>query len=148
MTFDLPANGLYVKINDFGMNQISASFLKNHSMNYKIVDNPYRDYFSILYDVYNGANFGGISLMYWIQNKKKQKKIDTYFNHFMDIQQIKTIIKNEHKERLDWDWNKTHDKKVVKLLGLKKFNDYLKHFISIFPYDKEHVIVEEYGPRF
>jgi hypothetical protein len=145
MIFDLPANGLYVKINDFGMNQLTSDLFKKNGIKDRIIDNPYRDYFSIIYDVYNGGNMGGKSLTTLIKNKDKIKKIDKYFNQFMDVKEIKRVIKNNNKKQLDWDWNKTLDKDVVKIFGLRNFDEYLKYFIIIFPYDKNHKIVEEYG---
>jgi hypothetical protein len=145
MTFDLPANGLHVKINDFGMNQLTNVLFKKYDIKDKIIDNPYRDYFSIIYDVYNGGNLGANSLTKLIKNKDKINQIDKYFSNFIDVKRIKQIIKNSHKRELDWNWNKTYDVDFVKLLKLKDFNTYLKYFINIYPYDKEHKIVEEYG---
>ncbi len=145
MVFDVPANGPSIKINDFGMNQISKNFSKKNNYDLKLISNPYRDYFSILYDVYNGGNLGGKSMLSITKNKDKLKQIDKYFNLFFDVKTVKKIIANNKKRFLDWDWNKTYDDQVVELLGLKNFIQYLKHFVKIFPFDSEHKIVEEYG---
>ena len=54
MTFDVPANGICIKLNDFGMNQINAKLYTKHKLNeFKVITNPYRDYFAIIYDLYN-----------------------------------------------------------------------------------------------
>jgi len=143
-TFDLPANGLYIKLNDFGMNDLNKKLLKKYTDD-DFIANKYRDYFSIIYDVYNGANLGGSSLYSLIKNKDKLKKIDKYFNKFLNIKTIKKIIKNKKKKHLDRDWEKTLDDDVVNLLEIKEPDEYLKHFIKIFPYDKNHNIIEEYG---
>lgn len=143
-TFDLPASGLYIKLNDFGMNELNKKLSKRY-FNDVFISNRYRDYFSIIYDVYNGGNHGGSSLYKLIKNNDKIKKIDKYFGKFLNVKTIKKIIKNNKKRHLDWDWEKTLDNDVVNLLGIKEPDEYLKHFIKIFPYDKNHNIIEEYG---
>jgi hypothetical protein len=145
MIFDVPANCVYIKLNDFGMNEISQEHARENGMVFTFVKNKYRDYFSIIYDIYNGGNLGGNSLYNLIKNKDKLKLVDKYFNQFMDVKMIKKIIKNNKKRQLDWDWEKTFDQEVVELFGLKNINDYLEHFKDIYPYDKNHKIVEEYG---
>lgn len=144
-TFDIPAQGLFIKINDFGLNDLTQKITNEYDPDHKVLKNPYRDYFSILYDVYNGANLGGKSLYDLIKKQNKLKMVDRYFQQFMDIKIIKKIIKNNKKERLDWDWNKTLDNDFVKLISLKKFSEYINHFIEIYPVDDIHDIIEEYG---
>jgi len=144
MVFDMPANGLFIKINDFGMNQLSKEFNKKNKINDPLIIDPYRDYFSIIYDVYNGGNLGGKSLKSLIKNKKKLKQIDKYFNQFIDIKNINKIIKNNKKKHLDWDWGKMGNSKLIKLFGLKKFDYYIKHFINIYPFDEKHEILAKY----
>ena len=145
LVFDVPANIIYIKLNDFGMNDLSSKFYKKNKIDVPFIKNPHRDYFSIIYDIYNGSNLGGKSLLSLIKNKDKIKNIDEYFNKFINIKNIKKIIENNHKHHLDWDWTKTLDKNVVELLGIKDSDYYLKHFVKIFPYKNEHNIVEEYG---
>jgi hypothetical protein len=82
-----------------------------------------------------------------IKNSDKIKKIDKYFNKFLDIKTIKKIIINNKKHHLDWDWESTLDNNVVNLLGIKEPGEYLNHFVKIFPYDKDHNIIEEYGEK-
>lgn len=146
MTFDVPANGISIKLNDFGMNQLNAQLYKKCKLNgFKVIKNPYRDYFAIIYDIYNGANLGGNSLTSLIKNKSKLKKIDKYFNELINVKNIKKIIKNNNKQHLDWDWNSTYDNKVIKLFGLKPIKNYLKKYTKIYPYKTEHNIIAEYG---
>ena len=145
LIFDVPANIIYIKINDFGMNDLSSKFYKKNKINIPFIKNPYRDYFSIIYDIYNGANIGGKSLLSLIKNNNKIKNINEYFNNFINIKNIKKIIEKKHKDDLDWNWAHTLDETVVELLGIKDSDYYLKHFVKIFPYNNEHNIVEEYG---
>jgi len=148
MIFDMPADGLYIKLNDFGMNQIDGSFYKKYNINRKIVQDSYRDYFSIIYDVYNGANLGSSSLYRLLHKKKNMlKQIDKYFNKFLNVRTINRIIKNNKKRSLDWDWEKTIDPVVVELFGLKDIGDYISRFKKIFPHNNDHQIVEEYGTK-
>jgi len=143
--FDLPANGLFIKINDFSMNQLSKSFYIKNNKNNLIINDHYRDYFSIIYDVYNGANLGSKSLKTLIKNKNKLEKIDKYFNKFINVKIINKIIKNNKKNHLDWDWGKTEDPNVIKLFGLKPIKYYILYFINIFQYNKNNEIVYEFG---
>ena len=93
---------------------------------------------------YDG-NLGGKSLHSLIKNKNKLDSLDKYFNQFINIKTIKQIIKNNKKEKLDWDWSKMIDLNLVKLFKMKQPLEYLKHFEQIYPYDKNHEIIEEYG---
>jgi len=145
--FDLPANGLNIKISDFEGNQLNKIFGIKNNFSPPIIKNPYQDYFSILYDVYNGNNnLGGNSLYNLIKNKNKLIEIDKYFNNFMNISVIKKIIKNNQKYELDWKLNIiTLDPNIIKLIKLKNFDDLINYFSKIFLYDKTHDIIEEYG---
>lgn len=143
--FDVPSNGLFIKINDFGMNELTQELSDKYDLNNKNLKNPNRDYFSIIYDVYNGGNIGGKSLYTLIKNKDKLKMVDKYFNKFFNIKIIKKIIDNNKKNHLDWDWNNTYDEKFCELIGLKNFFDYIDYFMEIFPKDKSHNIIKEFG---
>jgi hypothetical protein len=103
MVFDVPANILFIKINDFGMNNLSSKFHKENNLTRPFIKNPYRDYFSIIYDIYNGGNLGGKSLLKLIKNKDKIENIDKYFNKLINVKNIKKIIKNNNKRCLDWE---------------------------------------------
>jgi hypothetical protein len=145
MVFDLHANGISTKISDFGLCQLDKDSFTRFNISTNIVKDTYRDYFSILYDIYNGGNLGGKSLHSLIKNKNKLDSLDKYFNQFINIKTIKQIIKNNKKEKLDWDWSKMIDLNLVKLFKMKQPLEYLKHFEQIYPYDKNHEIIEEYG---
>jgi hypothetical protein len=145
MVFDVPADGLFVKLADFGNSQLSPSFSKANSMSLPCLLNPYRDYFSILYDVYDGENLGGKSLMSLIKSSTKKKRIDDYFKQFIDVAVFKKVMKNEKKKFLDRNWNKTYDKEFVRLVGMLPIKKYLKHFKTVFKADDSHHIAREYG---
>jgi len=145
MIFDIPSNISFVKISDFGISQISLAFQKKYKVNRKLIKDPYRDYFSIIYDIYNGANLGSTSLYSTIINKNKHKQIDKYFNSYFNTKVIKQIIKNNKKRHLDWDWQKTCNNEFIKMVGMKDIDQYLKRFKKIYPHNKTHIIVEEYG---
>jgi hypothetical protein len=145
--FDLPANGLNFKINDFGLTQLDKTIEQKYNSSNPIINNPYRDYFSILYDIYNGNNYGSNSLYNLIKNKNKLEKIDKYFNNFMNISIIKKIIKYNKKQELDWYWNITFEPNIIKLFKIKKFDDLINYFSKIFVYDEKHNIIEEYGKK-
>jgi hypothetical protein len=143
--FDMPVNGLFIKINDFGMNDLTQELSNKYNFNGKNLKNPNRDYFSIIYDVYNGGNMGGKSLYKLIKNKDKLKMIDKYFNKFFNIKIIKKIIDNNKKNYLDWDWNKTYDENFCELVELKKLSDYIEYFVDIYPKNDSHNIIKEFG---
>ena len=143
MIFDVPANIIYIKIADFGFSKIDEKSCKKYGV--KFVKNQYKDYFTIIYDIYNGANLGSLSLYRLVKDNNKLKIIDKYFNNFFDVKIINKIINNNKKHHLDMDWNNTLDEKFVKLIKLKEPLEYIKRFINIFPYNKKHKIVDEYG---
>jgi len=143
--FDLPAYGLNIKISDFEGNQLNKTFGKKNNSSISFIKNPYRDYFSILYDVYDGSNLGSHSLYNLIKNKNKLKQIDKYFNNFMNISAIKKIIKYNKKQELDWNWDITLDVNIIKLFRLKNFDDLINYFSKIFLYDETHDVIKEYG---
>lgn len=139
----LPANGLFIKLNDFGETQLSKEIEEKYTPERRVIDQEtgmYRDWFNILYDVYNGQNLGGFSLLSLfprgqkiiLKNRDKIKFIKKYFNRFMDVAKIDKIIDNNKKVYLDYDWQNTYDASVVKLLKLQKPNDILKYFQSVY----------------
>jgi hypothetical protein len=142
--YDVPADGICIKINDFGMNMISNKFYKENGIEEKIIKDKYRDYWSIIYDIYDGGNLGGKSLRKIVKNKEKIVNIEKYFSNYIDIKMIKRIIKNNKKQSLDWDWMKTYDEEFVKLVGIKEAEEYMEYYEKIYKYDDKHKIVEEY----
>jgi len=143
--FDVPDIGIIFKLNDFGLTQVDASVYKKVKMDYKIVDNPYKDIFAVTYDVYNGANLGAKSLTALIKDNKTKNQLDNYFNKFFDVETIKTIIRNGKKSKLNGVWDKTIDPKFIKYIDLKDGKTILKNFETIFPYNNKHKIIANYG---
>lgn len=143
--YDVPDNGLTFKINDFGLTQVDESVYKRIGIKNKIIKDSYRDVFALLYDVYNGGNLGALSLYSLIENKNIKEDLDKYFDDFFDVKVIKTLIRNNKKRLLNEVWDKTIVKEFVEYIDLVNTKDILEHFESIFPYDKEHKIVAEYG---
>jgi len=129
MIFYLPANGICIKINDFGYSlalpeigdKILHKDLKNRT---KCVDEFTKDQpnmttdnshnsdtFNFLHDLYDGANMGQDSLMTLIKNNTKIKNkvkiihsIKNTIKHYLDIDIIDKI--NEiNKKKLNSIWN-------------------------------------------
>ena len=143
--FDVPANGVFIAFNDFGMNVLNQTFLNKNNIKEKALVNPYREYFAILFDVYNGGNLGGSSLYKLIKDKDNLYKLDKYFKKFINVKVIKKIIKNNKKSHLDWDWNKLYDKEFTELMNLNTTQEYINYFLNKYPKDDSHNIVREFG---
>lgn len=111
-----------VKICDFGMSELDAT-----------VFDPNRDFFTILYDIYNGENLGAQSLSSlrresnWFLKMFPDTQLDTYFSNYMNITFLKSIPK---KWLLDMTWNITSDRRFLSHIGL---NTSLSRFETIFP---------------
>ena len=134
----LPANGIYIKINDFGY---TLNILKKNSTlendiksntNYTFeIKNHYRDVYTFLYDLYDGSGFGESSAKYLIdvniKNKKYhellmtnlRKQIGLFFNYKL-IDKINTI----NNGSLDYLWNISDSKLLMNTI--KKPNEYFK----------------------
>jgi hypothetical protein len=143
--FDLPAQGLFIAFNDFGISDLTPTLTNKYRNYMKIIINPQRDYFSILFDVYNGSNLGSNSLYNLIKNKYNLNKIDKYFNQFMNIKVIKKIIDNKKKTYLDWNWNNMYDPKFNTLIGLKDKSYFINYFLNKYPTNNSHNIVNTFG---
>jgi hypothetical protein len=124
----LPANGIYIKINDFGF---SLNILKNNSTledviklnpnNVFEIKNKYRDVYTFLFDLYDGSLLGGLSAKYLIdvhiKNKKHhellmknlRKQIGVFFNYKL----IDKIHKN-NTGSIDKLWNISGNKSIIK----------------------------------
>ena len=129
MIFYLPANGICIKINDFGYSlalpEIGDKILHKDFLNRTkcvdeftedqpdmTTDNSHNsDTFNFLHDLYDGANMGQDSLMTLIKNNTKIKNkvkiihsIKNTIKHYLDIDIIDKI--NEiNKTELNWIWN-------------------------------------------
>jgi hypothetical protein len=134
----LPANGIYIKINDFGF---SLNILKNNSTledviklnpnNIFEIKNKYRDVYTFLFDLYDGPLLGGLSAKYLIdihiKNKKHhellmknlRKQIGLFFNYKL----IDKIHKN-NPGSIDNLWNISESKLLMNTI--KKPNEYFK----------------------
>lgn len=116
----LEANGIYIKINDFGFSlnppyiistlveQINDFPLGNMEIN-----NNLRDTYTFLYDYYDGNNFGCNSVMSLLKKKSSFKtKIRNIFKKYLDVQTIDKIHKI-NRNKLGNVWN-IGDSKILK----------------------------------
>lgn len=135
-TYYLPANGIYIKLNDFGF---SLNLLdKNSTLEQEIeasvinqfeLDNKYRDLYTFFFDLYNGPGLGGQSLTTIVNNNVKnkskktqlQKVIKQEIGKYFDYKQIDKI-QSKNPSILDWKWNIGESKILNKTV--KKPQDY------------------------
>jgi len=131
----LPANGIYVKINDFGYslniakNSTLVDEINNNINPYFELKNPKRDIYTFLRDLYDGPGHGSKSIIslldLHVKNKMKRKKllklvrkeIGNYFDY--------KIIDKLDKNTLDWTWNIGESK--ILMNSVKKPNEYFKN---------------------
>jgi hypothetical protein len=148
-SYYLPANGLYIKLNDFGYslnlldkNSTLENEIENSVDNQFETNNKFRDIYTFFFDLYNGPGLGGQSLTTIVNNnikdktKKSQlekiikKEIGKYFNY-------KSIdkIQSKNPSILDWKWNIGESKILNKTV--KNPQDYFnkinvfKHFCTL-----------------
>lgn len=143
--FDVPADNVFIKINDFGLTQLDKKTLTEFTPIQTLIHNPRRDYFNILWDLYNGGNLGSQSLSSLTKNENKQKFLKKYFSQFMSIKTLDKIVKNNKKQYIDWNWNNALDPQFSSLVKLATPQQMLTYFADIFPMDPKHDISEEYG---
>lgn len=134
-SYYLPANGIYIKINDFGY---SLNIANNSSLEDEInndikpnfeLKNSKRDIYTFLRDLYDGPGHGSKSIIslldLHVKNKMKRKnllklvrkEIGNYFDY-------KTIDKLD-KNTLDWTWNIGESK--ILMNSVMKPNEYFKN---------------------
>jgi hypothetical protein len=135
----LPANGIYIKLNDFGY---SLNLLKHNSTleneikqttsttNFEI-QNPLRDTYTFLFDLYDGPGVGSQSVKTVIANQIKdtnhkkilmanlRKQIGLFFNY-----KLIDKIHSNNVGSLDWLWNISESKLLMGTV--KKPNDYFR----------------------
>ncbi len=134
-SYYLPANGIYVKINDFGY---SLNIAKNSSLideinndinpNFELKNNK-RDIYTFLRDLYDGPGHGSRSIIalldLHIKNKIKRKNllglVRKEIGKFFDYKTIDKLNKN----LLDWNWSIGESKILMKTI--KKPNEYFKN---------------------
>ena len=134
----LPANRIYIKINDFGY---TLNILKNNSTledeiklnpnNIFEIKNQYRDVYTFLFDLYDGSLLGGLSAKYLIDvhiknknhhellMKNLRKQIGLFFNYKL----IDKIHKN-NPGSIDDLWNISESKLLMNTIN--KPNEYFK----------------------
>jgi hypothetical protein len=134
----LPANGIYIKLNDFGYslnllehNSTLENEIRQSSNNSFEIKNPLRDIYTFLFDLYDGPGLGSNSVKTVITNQIKdpnhkkilmgnfRKQIGMFFN-FKQIDMIHT----RNIGSLDWLWNISESK--ILMQTVKKPNDYFK----------------------
>jgi hypothetical protein len=134
-SYYLPANGIYVKINDFGF---SLNIIKNSSLIDEInnninpnfeLKNPKRDLYTFLRDLYDGPGYGSKSIIalleLHVKNKIQRKKllglVRKEIGKFFDYKTIDKLNKN----LLDWTWSINESKTLMN--SIKKPNEYFKN---------------------
>lgn len=155
--YDLPASGLFIKINDFGLSQLTKS---NRS-----IQNHYLDLFNIIYDVYNGENMGCQSIRYIIKDygmpigkfpsktkldaiHKKQDEllepVHKYFNRFINVPAIKKAHELNKKWMIDSEWGAVKNDDVRRFLLRTSVDDILAYSVVKFKPSILHIIADEY----
>jgi len=132
MTFYLPANGIYIKLNDFGYSLAypklgDKALYKNLELNNNCYDNTVdrnppnmtidnshnNDTFNFLHDLYDASNFGDKSLLELARISKGKgidkdeniKTIKSTIDKFIDTDVIDKIHKLGNKFKLSNIWN-------------------------------------------
>ncbi len=137
-SYYLPANGIYIKLNDFGFsvnllekNSTIVDEIKSTTNNLFEINNPVRDIYTFLFDLYNGPGVGGLSLSTIIKqqitNKKAQnifiqnlkKEIGKYFKY-----KLIDKIQSKNLTILDWQWDISNSKMLMGTI--KKPIEYFK----------------------
>lgn len=114
--FYLPANGIYAKINDFGMTLLANEILPstwNHDKNFLnyLHKNPFNaksDIFNLLHDIYDGQNLGTRSINQFANDLQisaaKIKPIKNFLSKFLKINSIDKMNKiNRNLLNGTWD---------------------------------------------
>jgi hypothetical protein len=139
--FDIPVIKFTSKITDFGMTNLNEKY--SDTILTKTYD---ADFFTILYDVYNGGNLGSKSLSELLKkNKIKLNFIKKYFNTFFNVKIVDKFIKS-NKIVMDWGWNNIFDKDFRDKIELKSPKHILnEYFLKLYPYDETHVIRQTFN---
>lgn len=124
-SYYLPANGFYIKINDFGYSlnppYITSTILDMGKANPEFmqfqIDDPKRDIYTFLYDYYDGSGLGHRSINQILEQiyekktadkKKKMEKIKIntkkIFKKYIDVKLIDKIHKH-NRNNLNNIWN-------------------------------------------
>ena len=102
----------------------------------KLFKSSVKDIYNLIYDIYDGSNLGGTSLMFLCeQDEFKKKFLKSYFSTFFNIDIIDNYKKNSNSH-MNWDWNNILDDDFAKKIEIKKplflmenyfFNIFCKH---------------------
>ena len=124
----VPQKLYFPKIGDFGLTNLNAEY-----KDVRLYKNDYKDFYNLLYDVYDGANLGAQSLSSLCsKNKAKDSFLKEYFSTFFDVEVI-DVYKNKSPNQMNWDWYNVLDKDFVNSIKLQKPEDLLNHyFYAIF----------------
>jgi hypothetical protein len=140
-SFYLPANGIYIKMNDFGYSVTNKLCNKMTPLNKKLYRMPNInckkcDIFNFLHDFYDGSNQGSdtTSMMKLYKKKAIKSDIVKIFANFLDVKLIDKINK-ENRRLLNMTWsiyNLPFLQKAVKepheYLTNKYFANYLQSY--------------------
>lgn len=153
--FYLPANGIYAKINDFGLSLIVDELVPNTYESEKDLNkfyhkNPFNqktDIFNLLHDIYDGQNLGTLSInklgsIFEIP-RKKIIKIRDFLAKFINVDTIDRInIINADLLNRTWDIDQ------IKILenSVKTPDEYLKdYFESLYDLPKNAKIIRHFN---
>jgi hypothetical protein len=150
-SYYLPANGLFIKINDFGyslnlptIKSTLVDDIKNNVDNSFEIKNNKRDLWTFFYDLYNGANMGSYSILSLINTNIKN--IDTRkvfisilqneIGRFFDYKLIDKINK-KNLGVLDRQWSIAESKMLKNIVKLPKkyFEDNTFNYFFKLPTD-------------
>lgn len=153
----LPANGIYIKLNDFGFslnildkNSTVENLIKNQIKPIFEIENPKRDVYTFLYDLYNGMNMGSLSIRYILNNYCENKKQSSLFlsvlrNEIKSFLNYKLIEKIQSKDinMIDSLWNISESQILMKTIKkpIEYFNNNSFSYFSTLPEDTRIVQV-------
>jgi len=138
--YDVPVTSYMPKISDYGWTNLNEKYSQT-----ELIDSHNADLFNILYDVFNGANIGSLSLSTLLEKKtSKIKFIQQYFNTFFNTKRI-DYLKTKNDFVMDWQWNKVFDKDFISDVKFKNPEKImLDYFSKIFIYNEEHEIEQNF----
>lgn len=154
-SYYFPANGFYLKINDFGYSlnppYIVSTLIKDVThdpIGNMEMDDPKRDIYTFFYDYYDGANLGHPSVMYMLKKKSNdvKRKVRRYFNKFIDVKLIDRINKLRRNE-IRWMWNIKYSKLLQNCILLARQYFQKGIFDKYSKKDDNYIIVKTFGKK-
>jgi len=128
-TYMIPQKMFFPKINDFGMTNLDDK-IKNTPNN--MCQSVYKDFYNILYDVYDGGNLGALSLMNQCKDDDKKEQIRRYFSTFFDVDRIDEL-KKKSGTNMTKDWNNIIDDDFRAYIGFVEPRELMiTYFFDIF----------------